>query len=97
MDTEELREVIGELQRLNTDMRTVEAKRASFEAPQRLWQTISAFANTPGAGQGLIVLGLDEAQGFAVSGIADYKHVQEGVQTQCRDMVPPLRAAVEPH
>ncbi len=40
----------------------LEVKRAQRGLPQRLFETLSAFANQ--AGGGVILLGIDESQGF---------------------------------
>jgi ATP-dependent DNA helicase RecG len=57
-----LRESINRLRSHGTDDSSVEAKRATGGLPESLPSTISAFANRPGGG--LILLGLDEADGF---------------------------------
>ena len=64
MTTDELRELIDILRRFDGDLRHVEAKRAERDLPRRLWETLSAFANTPEGG--VIVLGLDEGADFEV-------------------------------
>jgi len=61
MSGDDLERAIDELRSFATDHQHVEAKRARDEVPKRLWETLSAFANTPGGG--LIILGLDEENG----------------------------------
>ena len=59
MTDAQLRELIDLMRRTKTDLRHVEAKRARGGLPQRLWETLSAYANSPGGG--VIILGLDES------------------------------------
>ncbi len=93
MPSEELEQAIEELRAFTTDHQHVEAKRARAEVPKRLWETISAFANTPGGG--LIILGLDEENGFAATGVKDPKKVQGDLASMCADMQPRLNPRIE--
>ncbi|MFQ5856200.1 MAG: helix-turn-helix domain-containing protein [Anaerolineae bacterium] len=47
------------LREVGADLTHVEAKRAERALPRRLWETLSAFANTPSGG--VIILGVDES------------------------------------
>ena len=69
MTDEELVEIVEVLRRRGTDLEYVEAKSARSTLPKRMWESLSAFANQGGGG--VIVLGLDESQGFATVGVAD--------------------------
>jgi predicted HTH transcriptional regulator len=95
MMTEELLDLIQELRRAGADTPRVEAKRAERELPRRLWQTLSAFANTRGGG--VIVLGVDETAGFAAVGVRDPGKLMQDLATLCGEMVPPIRAAIRPY
>jgi ATP-dependent DNA helicase RecG len=91
----ELDEIIQRLRSLETDHAGVEAKRAEHEVPKRLWESLSAFANT--AGGGVILLGLDETARFAAVGVRNVKKVQADLASMCADLEPPLRPSIEPH
>lgn len=95
MTTDELVGVIEELQRARTDTLHVEAKRAEHELPRRLWETVSAFANTHGGG--VLVLGLDQASGFAAVGVGNPGKVMQDLASLCGEMEPPIRAAIDLH
>jgi ATP-dependent DNA helicase RecG len=93
--TEELLELIGSLRALATDSLHVEAKRAEHALPARLWETLSAFSNTPGGG--VLILGLDETSGFATIGVRNPKKIQQDLASLCGEMEPPLRPPIELH
>lgn len=89
MTDAELLELIGTLRAPEGDSTYVEAKRAGRDLPKRLWETLSAFANTSGGG--VILLGLEEQAGFAVTGVDDSARIQADVASLCDQMEPPLR------
>lgn len=95
MTTEELEEIIQALRDLGGDWAHVEAKRAEHGLPRRLWETISAFANTPGGG--VIILGLDEEAGFRAVGVRDPAKLQSDLAALCDLMEPPLRPLIQVH
>lgn len=59
---EELAAVIERLRRQGTDDDRVEVKASGKRLSRSVWESVSAFANTEG---GVILLGLDESEGFA--------------------------------
>ena len=59
----------------------VEAKRAEHELPKRLWETLSAFANTRGGG--VLILGLDQTAGFAVIGVKNPARMMQDLASLC--------------
>lgn len=61
MDSPELHEHVARLRRQGRDDAYAEVKAAAGGVPKDLWRSVSAFANTLG---GVIILGLDEAEGF---------------------------------
>jgi ATP-dependent DNA helicase RecG len=91
----DLQALIRSLQEFRTDLLHVEAKRATAELPKRVWETLSAFSNTPGGG--ILLLGLDEAAGFAVTGVRNPKKMMQDLASECDNMEPAVRAPIEPH
>lgn len=93
---EELREIIRSLSDAQTDTSFVEIKACTGGFPKRIWETISAFANTPGGGA--IVLGVEEkASGVEVVGVKDAGKFQKDLGEICAKMQPPIRALIEIH
>lgn len=95
MTRDEALALVEEVKRAEADTVHVEAKAARSALPQRIWQTLSAFANTPGGG--ILVLGLDEAKGFALAGVEHPKKIQQDLASVCDQMDPPLRPLIEIH
>jgi ATP-dependent DNA helicase RecG len=95
MTDEDLVDIIGQLRRRGADFEFVEAKRAENALPKRLWETLSSFGNQRGGG--VIILGLDESQGFATTGVKDVKKVQADLASACDAMEPPLRPLIRVH
>lgn len=95
MTATELQALIRSLQDFRTDLLHVEAKRAETALPKRLWETLSAFSNTPGGG--VLILGLDEAAGFAPTGTQNPRKVMQDLGSMCDEMDPPIRALIELH
>lgn len=95
MNDAELADIIDLLRTSETDLTHIEAKRAERELPKRLWETLSAFANTSGGG--VIVLGLDERNEFAAIGVHNAAKVQSDLASMCSEMEPPLRPVISVH
>lgn len=95
MTDDELRELIQTLRGVRTDLRHVEAKRAQTDLPRRLWESLSAFANSPGGG--VVVLGLDEQSDFAVVGVADPRKIYQDLGSMCAEMEPRLSPVINVH
>ena len=74
-------ELLRKLKSSGSESRRVEAKRARGECPKKLWETLSAFSNSPDGG--VILLGVDEAEGFSAPGVGK---VEIG-RASCRERV----------
>jgi ATP-dependent DNA helicase RecG len=95
LTTDELDDVVSALRSVRTDTSDVEAKRAHQDVPRDLKETLSSFSNTRG---GIIILGLDEASGFAATGVADAAQTASTMSSWCAsEMDPPVRASVDIH
>lgn len=91
----EVAEIVENLRLLGTDDADVEAKRAERQLPPSIRATLSAFANTSG---GVLILGLDEADGFVASGVRDAAKVAADLASWCStEMEPPLRPLIRVH
>lgn len=66
----------------------VEVKRAAGGMPASVAHTVCAFANMPDGGT--ILLGIDEAAGFVVTGVSDPAGMEAAVVNQARAMVTPV-------
>lgn len=89
MDVEELESQLALLRSYGAEDGRIEAKRAERKLPDSLVDTMASFANTTG---GLILLGVDEAAGFTVTGVAEPAKVLADLVSAARDkLVPPLQ------
>ena len=93
---EELHTIIDSLKDAQADTSFVEIKSCAGGFPKRIWESISAFANTPGGG--IIILGLEEKNGsIEAVGIKDPAKFQKDLEETCARMNPPVRALIEIH
>ncbi len=90
MLTQELLELVNTIQRQKAEGQTLEIKAAHQGCPQRLYDTLSSFANQDMGGT--IVFGIDEKQDFAPVGVYDLQALQKSVTEQCNQMEPAVRA-----
>lgn len=74
MTDEELAALVARLRRDRTDNEHVEAKRTRGKIDRSVWESVSAFANTDG---GVLLLGVDEGNGFTSSSKFDVGKVQD--------------------
>lgn len=94
MTQHELQEILQNLQHFGAEAPGVEAKRARDELPRRIWETLSAFANTPGGG--VLLLGVDETSRYSVTGVSQPAKLQADLASLCADqMDPPLRPLIQ--
>jgi len=77
MSLKELRQLINEVQKRQTESDHVEVKAASGGTPKRLYESLSAFANRTGGG--VLLFGLDETKDFAIVGVGDAHRLQEEI------------------
>jgi ATP-dependent DNA helicase RecG len=91
MDVVELREIVDRLRALGNDDVACELKKAKGGLPGTTWETVSAFSNGSG---GHIILGVDEKNDFAVSGVDDPAAMESQLGSICSEMEPPVRAEI---
>ncbi|MGH3932223.1 MAG: ATP-binding protein [Pseudonocardiaceae bacterium] len=93
MDDAELSGTLDKLRRLGGEPANVEVKTALGGLPRSVVETVSAFSNTNG---GLIVLGVDESQGFAPVRLPNPAKLRDDlVSAVSAQLVPPVRPSVE--
>jgi len=74
----------------------VEIKSCKGGFPKRIWETISAFANTTGGG--VIILGVSETpDGIKITGLDNPAKFQSDLASICSQMIPVLRPLIEIH
>ena len=76
-----------DVQRRQCELDNVEVKAARGGTPKRLFEALSAFANRPGGG--VLLFGLDEAQGFALVGVGDAHRLQDELSQLAADVMEP--------
>jgi len=81
-----LPDLVSRVRTAGTDLARVEVKTAVGGVPKSVWETVSAFANTSG---GVIVLGLSEKDGFALSPGFDAASIREGFISGMEDRANP--------
>ena len=85
-------EELPRLRLAKSDLSTVEVKSAQGGLPRTVAETVSAFCNTDG---GLIILGLDEAAGFAALDV-DAKKLASDLASACAaQLEPPIRPHID--
>lgn len=90
MILEELRRLIADIQRHQSELDNVEVKTGRGGTPKRLYETLSALANRTGGG--VILFGLSESGDFSVVGVGDAHRLQEEIaHVASSQMDPALR------
>jgi len=90
MTRNELKQLISEVQKRQSEFDHVEVKAARGGTPRRLYEPLSAFANRTGGG--VLLFGLDESKDFTVVGVGDAHRLQEDITSLASaDMEPALR------
>lgn len=90
MQTETLKKMVLDIKKMKTETQNVELKAAEKGCPTRLFDTLSAFSNQDEGG--VMIFGIDEAEGYAVKGVYDAQDLQKKVTEQCKQMEPSVRA-----
>lgn len=89
MVAEELQELIERIIKRGCEEQTTEVKAANHGCPEKLYDTISAFANQNSGGT--LVFGLDERSDFAKVGVYDAQDLQKKVMEHCEQLTPVIR------
>lgn len=90
MTHNEVMQLIGEVQVHLSELDNVEVKLARGGTPQRLFESLSAFANRPDGG--VLLLGLDEGHSFDVAGVGDAQKLQQDIANlAAKEMEPVIR------
>ena len=89
MTEKELLELIDKIQRQKCEKQHVEVKKALGGTTKKLYDTLSSFSNQ--AGGGVIVFGIDEKAGYAVTGVYDAQDLQIQVKNASEQMQPVVR------
>lgn len=87
MTYEELAELIATAQQFQSELGDIEIKTAQRGTPQRLHESLSAFANRSGGG--VILLGLDENRSFEVVGVGDPQKIVADISQLAADAMEP--------
>jgi ATP-dependent DNA helicase RecG len=90
MTRDEVRQLIADVQKRQSELASVEVKAARGGTPRRLYEPLSAFANRTGGG--VLLFGLDESRDFSIVGVGDAHRLQEEItHLVSSDMEPALR------
>jgi ATP-dependent DNA helicase RecG len=92
MTRDELRQLIADVQRRQSELDNVEVKAARGGTPRRLYEPLSAFANRTGGG--VLLFGLDESRDFSIVGVGDVQRLQEEVTNLASAE---MESALRPH
>lgn len=90
MQTETLKKMVLDIKKMKAETQNIELKAAEKGCPTRLFDTLSAFSNQDDGG--VMIFGIDEAEGYAVKGVYDAQDLQKKVTEQCKQMEPSVRA-----
>ncbi|MBR1457797.1 MAG: putative DNA binding domain-containing protein [Oscillospiraceae bacterium] len=84
----ELERIIRDIQTVRSESNTIEIKAAGKGCP-KVRDTLSSFSNQSGGG--ILIFGVDEADGFQVCGVYDAADLMKKVEAQCLEMTPVIR------
>lgn len=89
MTSEELLEMLNDIQKRKCETQTLELKAAEFGCPKRLYDTLSSFSNQDDGGT--LVFGVDEENNYNECGVYDPQDIQKKINEQCLQMEPLIR------
>lgn len=89
MLAEELNSIIDKILRNKCEFQHIELKKAGQGTPERLYDTLSSFSNQYGGG--IIIFGIDEQNGYKVTGVYDAQDLQVKVNQKALQMEPVVR------
>jgi ATP-dependent DNA helicase RecG len=89
---EDVSALVAELRLAGGDCTAIEVKAAAGGLGDSLISTLSAFANLPGGG--LIILGLDERNGFTAVQLDNPQVLKQGVAAKARNLAPPVQVEI---
>ena len=89
MTSEELLEMLNNIQIKKCETQTLELKAAEFGCPKRLYDTLSSFSNQDDGGT--LVFGVDEENNYNECGVYDPQDIQKKINEQCLQMEPLIR------
>ena len=89
MTSEELLQQLKNIQNIKCETQTLKLKSAEKGCPTRLYDSLSSFSNQDSGG--VIVFGVDEAQGYREVGVYDAQDIQKKINEQCLQMEPVVR------
>ena len=92
METSALLDLVRQIRQYQCEFQTVEVKTATQGTPKRLYDTLSSFSNQDDGGT--IVFGLNEKNGFEITGVFDVQTLQHDLSEQCKQMEPEVRPLV---
>lgn len=85
----ELEELVQNVIMYKCEHQNIELKKASLGTPEKLYDTLSSFSNQTGGG--IILFGIDEKNGFEITGVYDAQDLQTKVTNQALQMEPVVR------
>ena len=91
MQEKELENLITKILEKKTETCSVEFKSAKNGAPEKLYDTFSSFSNTSG---GIILFGIDEKNGYAVTGVENPDELEKKIVRQAEEMIPVVRPLI---
>lgn len=86
---EELHDLVDRILSRRCEMQNIELKRAAKGTPEKLYDSLSSFANQSGGG--IILFGIDEKNDYAITGVYDPQDLQTKVTDQALQMEPVVR------